>query len=341
MSPSDTDPRAARLLAFAASLRRRHRRGAATFAALRTGLLLAVPVLPLAWLVPDWRLPLVLGAGTATALAALLAARRAAGLADAALLRSAEPATAGAELAVLGDELGTWLEAHRRGERTAMTGWLTSAIDDQLPQVPRQQLAPIGRRSLGGLLWLLPLLLLALLAMLLAELLAPPWPGALGGRPRDLPTAGGAGGGEAPGPGGAGGGDSEPDEAPPPEPKEPPAEKPPAAEPPAPEAAAVPPPDERPPLLDLPTQQRFLVPEFIGEGPTRRVRMHAAELEQGAPPPTAVARPSGDGAPAPVPPPQVEEFVRAAEAAQRARHVPPAERAIVQRFFTALREVAK
>jgi hypothetical protein len=44
--------------------------------------------------------------------------------------------------------------------------------------------------------------------------------------------------------------------------------------------------------------------------------------------------------PAPPPPPE-ERSTRAAEAAQRARHVPDEERAMVRRFFELLREAAK
>ncbi|MBX3463021.1 MAG: hypothetical protein KF830_07610 [Planctomycetes bacterium] len=83
------------------------------------------------------------------------------------------------------------------------------------------------------------------------------------------------------------------------------------------------------------------MPEFVGDGPTRRVRMHAAELERrggAAPQPTAGAGPGE--APSP-PAPTPAAFERAAEAAQRARHVPAEERPMVQRFFTLLREAAK
>jgi hypothetical protein len=335
------DPMAARLLAFANGLRRRHCTGAAVHAALRTGLVLAVPVLPLCWLWPDVRWPLVAGWSVMVGGSAALAAARASRLADAALLRATDVAHAAGpdELAVLGDELGTWLEAHRRGQQSAMTGWLARAIDDQLPRLPRQRLAPIGRRSLGGLAWLLPLLLLLLLAILFTELLAPPWSGALGGRPRDLP--GNGGGGDTQGEASGGGSTATGDAPPPPEPEPADAQQPPPTPPPPGAADAPPPVNERPPLLDLPEQQRFLVPEFLGDGPTRRVRMHAAEVEVGAPATSAAPPPAGSAPPQPVPSPQQETFARAAEAAQRARHVPPAERPMVDRFFQALREAAK
>jgi hypothetical protein len=94
-----------------------------------------------------------------------------------------------------------------------------------------------------------------------------------------------------------------------------------------------------PPLLDLPSLRQFLLPEFVGDGPTQRVRMHAAETSDAPTAPTP--QNSSAAAGTPPPPPSRETFERAAEAAQRARHVPPAERAIVRAFFDALREAAK
>jgi hypothetical protein len=96
-----------------------------------------------------------------------------------------------------------------------------------------------------------------------------------------------------------------------------------------------------PPLIDLPDDQRFVVPEFIGDGPTRRARMHAAELEEQA---NAGSRSSSAAASAADPnqPNRSEpDFERAAEAALRSRYVPPAERAMVRRFFEKLRQKAK
>jgi hypothetical protein len=342
LPPAD-DALIARLLAFAARLRRRHVWGAAGHAAAGSVLVLAVPIVPLLWLLPAWRWPL-LGGLTAVVLArAALAAFRARGLADAALLRAADPESAldAGSLAVVGDELGTWLEAHRRGQRNAMTSWLLREVDAQLPQLPARQLSRIGRRSLGGLWWLLPLLLLLLLAWLLSALLAPPWPGALGGAPRDLPNANGDGdgGAEGPGPGDAGRGNGD-QPAPPPRPR-PESEPPTAAVPPAGEPPPQPPPAEPAPLLDLPEQQRFLVPEFLGDGPTRRVRMHAVELEQGAPQPERRQSSAFGTPPPPRPQPSPEEFARAAEAALQARAVPAAERPLVARYFQALREAAR
>ncbi len=98
-------------------------------------------------------------------------------------------------------------------------------------------------------------------------------------------------------------------------------------------------PQPRPPLLDLPMARQFLLPEFVADGPVRRARMHAAEVpDAGA---GSVASGSGQTAVTQPPPPQPEQFERAAEAALRARHVPAAERAIVRSFFDALREARR
>jgi hypothetical protein len=72
--------------------------------------------------------------------------------------------------------------------------------------------------------------------------------------------------------------------------------------------------------------------------------MHAAELAQrgGAAPQATVSEGGAGGGDAPAsPPPTAATFERAAEAAQRARHVPDEERPMVRRFFELLREAAK
>ncbi|MBL9080020.1 MAG: hypothetical protein JNL08_21185 [Planctomycetes bacterium] len=334
---------AERLVAFAGRLRRRHVRRAAEGAAVRAVLALAVPAIAAAWLLPTERPAVAVGGTAIVAVAAAAAALRARSVRDAALLR----ADAG-RLDGLGDELATWLEQHRRRGDPAMVDWLGRAVDAQLPQVPPRALARVGRRPLGRWRRLLPIALLCLLVWLVAEWLAPPWAGVAGGGGGAAASgAGGAGSGDGGSGDGAGaGGASEPAPEPRPEPPAPPPPPRPAdGAPPPPPPTETPPPAEPPaepaPLLDLPAQQRFVVPEFFGDGPTRRVRMHTAELaRRGAAPPAAA---SGDGtgeAPAP-PPPTAAEFARAAEAAQRARHVPDEERPMVRRFFDLLREAAK
>jgi hypothetical protein len=107
----------------------------------------------------------------------------------------------------------------------------------------------------------------------------------------------------------------------------------PANEPPEPEPPA--------PLLELPEQRRFVVPDFIGDGPTRKARVRAAEIERegGAGRHAPPAQQRGGDQPSPTAPePAAESFERAAEAALQSRHVPPAERPMVRRFFERLRE---
>lgn len=345
---------AERLWAFAVRLRRQHARRAAEAVALRTALLATGPAVAAAWWWPALRLPVLLALVLLVLAAAVVAALRARSVADAALLCGDEP---GAGLEPFGDELATWLELHRRRRGdTPMGRWLSSDVDARLPRLPAKALRQVGRRRLGRWRRLLPVVLLLVLAWLIAQWLAPPWLGVGGG--------GGGGAGSTGAGGGAGGGsgapdegrgtDGEPDperpddgESPPPEPQPPEAQppQPPPAAPPPPtgETPPTPEPEAPAPLLDLPEQQRFVVPEFLGDGPSRRVRMHAAELAQGggAPrTPTATA-PTGDGSAPAAPPPTSAQFERAAEAAQRARHVPDEERPIVRRFFELLREAAK
>ena len=332
------------LLAFAARLRWLHTRRAATSAAVRSLLLLAVPAIVVAWLVPPWLVPagvvlasFVLGCAAVAA----VAARR---VGDAALLRATDRAR-GSTLDVVGDELATWLECHRRAVADApMARWLGQEVAAQLPGLRNETLAHVGHRGLGRWRRLLPFVLLMLLAWLLTEWLAPPWPGVLGGRATiEVPSTGtGSGakgsGGQAPQPGGAPQPTTpeqptaaQPEHSPPPPPLPPPPS----------DRPELPPPEAPAPLLNLPEQQRFLVPEFVGDGPTRRVRMHAAELERAGPAPKTSATPSGAGGDMPPPGRSREEFERAAEAALRSRHVPPEERPMVRRFFELLRQAAR
>ena len=325
------------LLAFTARLRAHHVRRGAAAAALRAALAVAVPIVLSAWLLPSAAVWLLLGLVVWTTVAALVGAGRGRSLADVALLQLADGSSEldARTLARLGDELATWLEAQRRGEATAMVDWLARDVQRQLPQLAPATLQQLGRRPLGGLLWLLPVLVVLLLLWLLSLWLAPPWRGAFGGAPTPPPAVSGDhdGGGE---PQGGGGGQSSPPQQPEPQPQRPDRQDVPPSPPEQPQPEPVPP-AEPPPLLELPEQQRFLVPEFIADGPSRRVRMHAAELEQG-PPPAANAPSSTGGEAPPTERSAPEQFERAAEQALRARHVPPAEQAMVRRFFAALRE---
>ncbi len=325
------------LLAFARRVRRRHVRAAVGQAGLRVLLTLAVPCILVAWLVTSWRTPIALGLLTWTLVAAGLAAWRASRMADAALLRlpDDEAIEDPVALAELGDELATWLEG-RRLAGSSMHAWLAQDVRKKLPRLESIAVTAAGRRSVGGALWLLPMALLLLLAWWLTNLLSPPWPGVLGGRTTEPnPSRGqGPGDGSTDQPTAANQPPSSSTPKPRPEPRTPPPPPPPTPqnEPVRPEAPA--------PVLELPSQQHFVVPEFVGDGPTRRARMHAAEIEQGAPAGSSTASTS-ERSPLPIAPPSQEQFARAAEAALASRHVPLPEQAIVRSYFDALQKAAK
>jgi hypothetical protein len=314
----------------------------AAHAAARGLLAVAVPGIVLAWLLPPWRWPLLGGGlGFALLLALGRAGRAAARAGRAELLAAAAGGAQGdASLAALGDELATWLESVGDRVPPRLLPWLTQDLSGRVPQLDRRAVAAVGPRSVGRLAWLLPIALLLLLLWALAEWLQPPWLGVLGGA-SPPPAAGSGAGGAEPGDGEGGGAGKEGA----PEAPQRAERRPPASPPPEPEAASPPSPPPTPeapaPLLDLPDRQQFLLPDFIGDGPTSRVRMHAAERTEGPAGTAATSTTTPTPEAAPVPPPRDETFRRAEEQALRSRHVPPHERAMVQRFFQALREAAK
>ncbi|MBL8751227.1 MAG: hypothetical protein JNK78_18870 [Planctomycetes bacterium] len=331
------------LLRFAARLRRRHVRGASLEAGQRAALLVALPVIGVMWAFPANRTVVAASFVVVVAIAALRAALRARHTATARLLFvGADP---GVQVGVVGDELSTWLD--RRADARAdasMLAWLRRDVAARLPSVPRRAVARAGRRGLGRVRRLLPFVVLLLLCWLLVEWLQPPWPGLLGGGgSRPLPSGSSSGGG-----GGAGGeprrggeGDRPPETEPPPRRSDERPQEPPPRVPDTGDEPEVKPPVAEAPLLELPDQQRFVVPEFVGDGPTRRARTFAAEIERGgAEAPRTGGGNGGDPDAAP-PPSQRETFERAAEAAQRARNVPPEEQPMVRRFFRLLQERAK
>lgn len=353
------DPlRVQRLQELAARLQSWWLRRATLEALLRCSLMLAVPALALMLCLPPiagWILAAaaglaLLGTGTATWRAWQRGPLRGS------VLEGLRAELAGQDWAVAADELATWLECQQRRAAPAWVAWLEGSLDRRLPQLDAQPLQTTRTRPLGRLRWLLwPAILLAL-AWLWLLCFAPTWPGLLGGAPEPEPapppppSVAAADEDEAPQPQPAGqGGDQAGDQAvpqaPPPElagmPQQPVPQPTPQPEPPPKEPELPEPPQPPAPLLDLPGKQHFVVPDHIADGPTTRQRMHAAEA-----PETATAPPAGpaSAAKAPPPPPQValrEAFDRAAEAAQQARHVPAAERPLVQRYFRLLQEVAR
>ncbi|MGK0302614.1 MAG: hypothetical protein ACI89X_003499 [Planctomycetota bacterium] len=360
---------------FAQGLRWRHVFSCTVGAGIRWGLLLALPLLLLAWLWPSVLRQALIVCLAILVPTMLLAAARAwwhSRKIFSALRQSLSgsgssgsgSSGSGAEIAALHDELLTWLEmddlnASRvadagSDERSSMLRWLEQDVQQRLAPHRKRALAAVARPRLGRWRWLIPVVLLLLLIWLVALWIAPPWSGAIGGL-ANQPEAG-----DDDGQGGDGSGDdANPEGTPPPEgakgeepqppPKDEPGEQPgdkpepqPAAPTPEPEAYKAPTdPDEVPPLIDLPDDQRFVVPEFIGDGPTRRARMHAAELEELANSGSAQSNSSAETSDPNKPKPLEPDFERAAEAALRSRHVPPAERAMVRRFFEKLREKAK
>jgi len=347
---------------FAAGLRWRHVFGQSFGATLRWSLLLAVPLVLIWWLLPRQAVSASIVAAVVLVPIALWTAARSywRGRKILGHLRRSLDAGDG-ELATLHDELATWLEldelpaghAHRD-----MVRWLERDVHDRLGPHRQRALAAATLVRLGRWRWLLVVLLVLVLVWLLSALFTPPWDGVVGGLPNQ-PEAGNQNGEGGGGPGQvdpkmvpvAGTptrpGDKEPDEPDKQQPEQPGHEQ--RPDPPqqpedqnkdegkdAPDE-----PTAVPPLLELPDDQRFVVPEFIGDGPTRRARMHAAVLEEqanGGQPAPSEAGETGTGTNKPKPTQQ--DFERAAERALRARHVPESEQAIVRRFFEKLRAKA-
>lgn len=320
------------LQAYLVALRARLRWNAAWTGAAHALLRWALPCLLAGFaahlLAPAWTAVCAavwLAAGSA---AGALAARRASAVGDAAVVRlvageGIDPALA----ARLGDELATACE--RSGGREAMRRWLEQTVRAGVAQVPRSACARVGRRRFGREVLAVPLAALLLwFAWLQLDLPAGAWPG-LQRAPQSRSSLASPPPAAAPTP-------------PPPSPAlavAPPVEAERSAPAPAPVPDPRPPASEPAPLLDLPPVRRFVVPRFVADGPTRRARVHAADVEQGG------AGGAGEGGVSPGAPstaarPTREEFARAAEQALASRHVPPAEQPIVRRFFAALQKAA-
>ncbi len=225
-----------------------------------------------------------------------------------------------------GDALLTYWP-HRAARNQGMAAWLEARLAAHL----RAQPAPVTarRRASRSLRRLLPLLPFLLLLLLLCWLL----PAGLGDGSRHG-IEGAPEPGRDPAVAGAGTDVTKPpsDESAQVDPLSPP-RVPPDQPPPDPEAGPGESVSSRP--VQLPIREEFVVPSFVGDGPSRPGKAREAEQEVVAGTPPAV---SGSGAVADRPPSTPQDFERAAERAATARHVPAAERAIVQRYFKALAE---
>lgn len=337
---------------FATGLRRRFVLGHGLGAGLRAGVWLTLPLLGVAWLAPFILEPCIVAAAVAVTLSVTIGVMRARWRSRRLLASLQRDAGGDADAdRLFHDELLTWLEWDRKASRAPasarradMIRWLEADVYERLQ--PRRQ--GVQRAMLRGGLGRWRLLAAVLLALALAWLLGlwfqPPWSGAVGGKPA-APTST-----EEPDDGGSaqpddqdeaqelprGAGADEPVEQEVPEIPEQPAPVIPEGDDAEPEEAPV----EEPPLVDAPDDRRFILPDFIGDGPTRRERMHVAELEQPSASSGARAeRAQAAGAERPRPsPPAALEFERAAEKAARSRHVPDRERSMVRRFFQELQK---
>ncbi len=228
----------------------------------------------------------------------------------------------------LHDALRTWTGGVALGP---MRDWLERDLGARIAGLsPSRQWKPV-RQRLRPLRVLVPLLL----ALIILRSLAPDG---------DLNAGLGGGGGGAAG-GAAGGTTSsdDPPESPPDSPDTPPQDDPPP--PPPDDHPEDPPPDEPDPpgapedLIDeRPNQDEFVLPHFVGDGPSRTEQAHVADVGSGGtkPPPTQ-RDPTGQPNEDP-PPPEIAEFDRAAERALRSRHVREDERDTVRRYFELLRK---
>ena len=88
------------------------------------------------------------------------------------------------------------------------------------------------------------------------------------------------------------------------------------------------------PIPPLPPKDEFVIPKFIGEGDGKKKLAPIAEVEESEGPTNP--RSAAGGRRAPTEEERRVEFERAAERALRDRLVPPAERAIVKRYFAEL-----
>lgn len=225
----------------------------------------------------------------------------------------------------LHDRLLTYAQLPAEREQSEFGVWLGRDLASRLAGLPDRVVAHAWRRPLGALRYAVPLLVVLLLLRLFAPL--PPSTPEDSGPPLETAQGGGQAGG-----GGPADSDSESRETPPEEPTEgedAPPEDQGAEEDPAPDVEEGPPPPE----LDVQVVDEFVIPQFIGEGETRRALSNTALLERGGDPRSAAQAPAPD-----VPEPSPIDFEAAVEQALRSRHVQPSERAFVRTYFEQLLE---
>jgi len=300
------------LRAFVTRLRRRHARMSAARSALRAFLPWGALGAAALWIAPDAAAVLAGAGALLAAVAGWWAARKR--LPDHLLLAGVEGAPE------VHDALSTWIERRGAAAPPVVSAWLAEDLWQRASAMPARAWTRVGRRPLGAVRWLLPLLVLLVWGRLLVEGVQLPLPGAGGGSA----AGGGGAAARAPSPGAP----SQLPDPPPPVPELPQQE----------EVDPPPPPPQPDPLLELPPQEQFVVPQFVGDGPSRKAMAERAEVELGG---GGAAKPrpqqAGGAAGSDVPPP-AREFERAAERAERARNVPAEERPMVRRFFELLRK---
>lgn len=312
MVADELQPPADALRAFVTRLRHRHARMAAGRAALRAFLPWGVLGGVALWVAPGAALALA-GAGLLlAAVAGWWAGRRR--MPDHLLLAGVQDAPE------VHDALSTWLEPRGAAASPMVSAWLAEDLWRRASAMPGRAWAGVGRRPLGAVRWLLPLLVLLVWGRLLVDGIQLPLPGAGGGA---AAAAGGGARGRAP----STGEQSQLPEPPPPAPELPPQEEP---EP--------PPPPKPDPLLELPPQEQFVVPQFVGDGPSRKAMAERAEIELGGGGASSPRQQQAGAATDREVQQQKRDYERAAERAERARNVPAEERPMVRRFFELLRK---
>ncbi|MCA8942676.1 MAG: hypothetical protein KDB80_08985 [Planctomycetes bacterium] len=227
----------------------------------------------------------------------------------------------------LRDALRTWCDGPARGP---MRDWLARVVANRIQGVQRGAMWRPVRRRLRPLRILVPVAV----ALLILRLLDPdepksgPFPVAVpdlvtvpgGGTAVVDSSRGGSGEGESDRP------DSNPDSASDDADTDPDADPGPADDGPVVEGA---------PLIERSVEDDFVIPSFVGDGPSSRTESHVARVGDDS---VEEAPRNGDAESIPTPVVPDVEFEHAVERALAGRHVGPAERELVRRYFRLLVE---